>query len=95
MWSPSTLKIVQQLTGRIAALSRFLARFKERVHPFFYLLKKQVGFERTDECERVFQDLKKFLVELQVLNKPRDRELLYVYLSITEKVISLVLVRED
>ena len=48
-----------------------------------------------EEYERAFQDLKKFLAEPPVLSKPRDREPLYIYLSVTEKVISSVLVREE
>ena len=48
-----------------------------------------------EECERAFQDLKKFLVEPPVLSKPRDGEPLYIYLSVTEKTISSVLVREE
>ena len=47
-----------------------------------------------EECERAFQDLKKILVKPSVLSKPRDGELLYIYLSVTKKAISLVLIRE-
>ena len=38
--------------------------------------------------------MKKFLVKLPILSKPRDREPLYIYLSVIKKAISLVLVRE-
>ena len=38
-----------------------------------------------EECERAFQDLKRFLIEPAVLSKPIDRKPLYIYLSITEK----------
>ena len=94
MRSPSTLKEVQQLTGCIAALSRFLARSFEKAHPFFYLLKKQVDFKWMKECERAFQDLKKFLVEPLVLSKSKDGEPFYIYKLVIEKTISSVLVKE-
>ena len=48
-----------------------------------------------EEYKRAFQDLKKFLVEPPVLSKPRNRQPLYVYLLVTEKAISSVLIRED
>ena len=83
------------MIGRIAALSKFLARPAERAHPFFCLLKKQVDFKWMEEYERAFQDLKKFLVEPSVLSKPKDGEPLYIYLSVIEKAISSVLVKEE
>ena len=50
MRSSSILKEVQQLTGHIVALSKFLARSVKRAHPFFCLLKKQVDFKWMEEC---------------------------------------------
>nr|CAE05822.1 OSJNBa0028M15.14 [Oryza sativa Japonica Group] len=44
MKSPTRLKEVQKLTGCMAALSRFVARMRERGQPFFALLKKQDKF---------------------------------------------------
>ena len=83
------------MTGCIAALSRLLSRSIKRVHPFFHLLKKQVNFKWTEECKRLFQDLKKFLVEPPILSKTGEGEPLYVYLLVTERAISSILVREE
>ncbi|VFQ91338.1 unnamed protein product [Cuscuta campestris] len=52
MRSPSSLKDVQRLTGRLAALSRFLSRSAERALPFFKVLKKANTFEWDRECEK-------------------------------------------
>jgi hypothetical protein len=41
MTSPGTVKDIQQLTGRIAALSRFLPASAKRCLPMFKILKKQ------------------------------------------------------
>ena len=38
--SPSGIKEVQRLTGRIAALSRFVSRASDKCQPFFQVLKK-------------------------------------------------------
>ena len=40
MPSPSGIKEVQRLTGRIAALSRFVSRASDKCQPFFQVLKK-------------------------------------------------------
>ena len=94
MRSLSTFKEVQ-LTGRVVVLSRSLARLAKRAHPSFCLLKKQVEFKWMKECKRAFQDLKRFLVELLVLSKLRDREPLYIYLSTIERAISSVLIKKE
>ena len=37
-------KEVQVLTGRLAALNRFISKFAGQCHPFFQLIKKWKGF---------------------------------------------------
>ncbi|GKU90690.1 hypothetical protein SLEP1_g4654 [Rubroshorea leprosula] len=48
---PKTVKDVQCLTGRVAALHRFLARLAERCLPFFKALREPKHFQWTDEWE--------------------------------------------
>ena len=50
---PKTIKEVQKLTGRIAALNRFVFRATDKCLPFFKTLKQ--AFAWTDECEATFQ----------------------------------------
>ena len=59
MSSPRTTKEVQSLTGRIAALNRFVSKVTDKCLPFFKTLKK--AFAWTDECETAFQELKHYL----------------------------------
>ena len=40
MQPPSNIKEIQRLTGRIAALSRFVSRSSDKCWPFFQVLKK-------------------------------------------------------
>lgn len=54
MPSPSSVKQVQKLAGRIAALNRFISRSSERCRPLFELLRKKNDFEWTAECEAAF-----------------------------------------
>ena len=52
MASPRTIKEVQKLTGRIAALNKFVSRATDKCLPFFKTLKQ--AFAWTSECEAVF-----------------------------------------
>ena len=51
MRSPSKMKEVQSLTGRVAALSRFISRATGKCLPFFDSLKGNKRFLWADKCE--------------------------------------------
>ena len=59
MPSPSDIKEVQRLTGRIATLSRFVSRASDKCQPFFQVLKK--AFQWDTKCEEAFSALKTYL----------------------------------
>ncbi|XP_071736139.1 uncharacterized protein [Rutidosis leptorrhynchoides] len=62
MTAPKTIKEVQSLTGKVAALTRFLSKAAERQLPFFKTLKgclKQKSFVWSSEAETAFQEMKK------------------------------------
>ncbi|GKV04877.1 hypothetical protein SLEP1_g16974 [Rubroshorea leprosula] len=86
MESPRTIKDVQCLTGRVAALHRFIARSIERCLPFFKALREPKNFQWTDECQRAFDELKQYLASAPLLSKPVEGENLYLYLGVTEEV---------
>ena len=50
---PKTVKEIQKLIGRIAAINRFVSRAMDKCLPFFKTLKQ--AFVWTDECETAFQ----------------------------------------
>ena len=56
---PSGTKEVQRLTGRIAALSRFVSRASDKCQPFFQVLKK--AFQWDAKCEEAFSALNTYL----------------------------------
>ena len=56
MASPKTVKEVQKLIGRIAALNRFVSKETDKCLPFFKILKQ--AFTWIEECEKAFQELK-------------------------------------
>ena len=95
MGSPSKTKEVQSLTGRVAALSRFISRATDKCLPFFDLLKGNKRFLWDHKCEQKFRLLKKYLSKPSLLSKPVDSEPLYLYLVVMEYTISGTLVREE
>ena len=46
---PKTVKKVQSLNGKIAALNKFVLRVMNKCLPFFHILKR--SFEWMDECQ--------------------------------------------
>ncbi|PKU85753.1 RNA-directed DNA polymerase [Dendrobium catenatum] len=97
MVPPKNIKEVQRLNGRIAALSRFLARSGDKYLPFFKILRgaRNFGFQWTDECQEAFEQLRKYLASPPLLSKPTSGEKLYLYIAVSTQAISSVLVREE
>ncbi|XP_072077923.1 uncharacterized protein [Arachis hypogaea] len=94
MTSPQTIKEVQRLTGRLAALSRFLPCLASKSSCFFQTLKTKRAFQWTDECEQAFTTLKETLSKPPILHTPLQGEPLLLYLSVTNWAISSALVAE-
>lgn len=95
MKSPTCVKEVQQLNGRLAALSRFLAGSAIRSLPFYATLRKGKKLKWTTECEQAFQDFKKFMGRPPMLTWPREGEPLVLYLAVGNRATTSTLVRED
>ncbi|KAG7552243.1 Retrotransposon gag domain [Arabidopsis thaliana x Arabidopsis arenosa] len=95
MPSPKNFKEVQRLTGRIAALNRFISRSTDKSLPFYQILKGNKGFLWDEKCEEAFGQLKAYLTTPPVLSKPEVDEKLYLYVLVSKHAVSGVLVRED
>lgn len=93
MRSPNTVKEVQSLTGRVAALNRFVSKSTDRCQEFLKVI-KGVGkdFRWTTECETAFKSLKDHLATPPILAKPLEGETLILYLVVSDYAISDVLV---
>src|SRR4051812_37805693 len=97
MSPPKTLREMQKLTGRVTALGRFISKLGERALPFFQLMKRKGPFEWTEEADKAFQDLKRYLTSPPVMVAPRPREPLVLYLAATPYSASaaMVAVKEE
>ena len=92
MPSPSSIKEVQCLTGRIAALSRFVSRASDKCQPFFQVLKK--AFQWDAHCEEAFIALKTYLSSPPILVSPSKGELFTLCLAVSDFSTSVVLIRD-
>ena len=86
------IKEVQSLTGRLTALNRFFSKAIDKYLPFFKVLKK--AFERMDECQKAFQDLKTYLTTALLLNPSIPGEE-YLYLAVSPYAVSSTLIGEE
>ncbi|GKV05833.1 hypothetical protein SLEP1_g17797 [Rubroshorea leprosula] len=104
MEPPKSVKDVQRLTGRVAALHRFISKSADKCLPFFKIMRlaaqkdesgKQKKFEWNPECQDSFDELKSYLSSPPLLTKAEDGEILYLYLGISDEAISSVLIKEE
>ena len=93
MEPPKNIKEVQSLTGRVAALNRFVSKATDKCLPFFKVLRK--AFEWTDECRKAFQVLKDYLTRAPLLSPFVQGEELYLYLAVSLHAVSSALIREE
>ena len=93
MSSPKTVKEVQSLIGRVAALNRFVSKATDKCLPFFKMLK--IAFVWTEECETTFQELKRYLSNPLLLSSSKEGEDLFLYLVVSIMIISATLIREE
>ena len=93
--APDSRKSVQQLTGRLAALGRFISRSTDRLKPMFDTLKGGRHTGWNADCDRAFDAIKTYLSEPPTLTSPVNGETLYIYLSVSETAVSAALFKED
>ncbi|XP_020234295.1 uncharacterized protein LOC109814308 [Cajanus cajan] len=70
MRSPSNLKELQRLSGRLVALSRFLPRLADKISPMTKLLRKASAFSWDEACEEAFTALRATLATPPILTRP-------------------------
>ena len=91
--SPKTVKEVQILNGKVAALNRFISRAMDKCLAFFRTLKK--SFEWMTKCQQVFEELKAYLSSPPLLSLSKPGEELFLYLAISLVSVSATLVKEE
>jgi len=96
MESTTCVKKVQMLNGRLITLNRFLSRSTDKCKLFFQAIKKnRANFRWNEDCEAAFQGLRRYLASLPLLSKPITGETLFLFLEVSESVVSGALVWVD
>ena len=81
------------MNGKVAALNRFISKATDKCLPFFRVLRK--SFEWTNECQKAFEDLKKYLSSPPLLSPSMQGEELYLYIAVLQAAVSAALVRDE
>ncbi|KAG7571562.1 Ribonuclease H domain [Arabidopsis suecica] len=84
MASPQNKSEVQRLTGRVAALNRFIPRSTYKCLAFYGTLWGNKKYEWPDRCEEAFQELKRYMANPPELAKPIVGEPLYLYIAVSD-----------
>ena len=88
-----SIKDIQRLTSRIAALNRFVSKSANKCLPFFKFLRNTTRFVWDDPCGKYFAYLKAYLSSLPLLVSLEPSEKLYLYLAALEENVNAVLVK--
>ncbi|KAM1225324.1 hypothetical protein ACFX2G_045053 [Malus domestica] len=96
MKEPVTSKDIQSLTGKVAALTRFISKATDRCAHFFKALKASKKYITwTDEYGEAFKNLKDYMNKAPLLSKPEVGVTLIIYMSVSALAVSSILIRKD
>jgi hypothetical protein len=94
MQDPVSVKDVQNLIRRVAAVNRFIPRAAERRLPFFQVLRSSKKFRWSEAQNQAFQELKDYLSNMTKMCPPEPKSPLMLYLFASNPAVSVVLVQE-
>jgi hypothetical protein len=94
MQDPVSVKDVQKLIGRVAALNRFISTAAERSLSFCQVLRSSKNFQWSETQKQAFQEVKDYLSNMTKLCPPEPKSPLLLYLFASNSVVSAVLVQE-
>ncbi|KAM2832338.1 hypothetical protein COP1_032293 [Malus domestica] len=90
-----TSKDIHSLTGKVAALTRFISKATDRCAHLFKALKGSKKYITwTDEYVEAFKNFKDYMSKAHFLSKPEVNDTLIIYLSVSASAVSSVLIRK-
>jgi ribonuclease HI len=95
MTPPQSARDVQRLTGRLAALNRFISKSAERSLPFLKTLRGTKDFAWGLEQAATFASLKQHLSDLAILTSLDPSLPLLLYIAASPHAVSAALVQEQ
>ena len=96
MKPPTTKKELQKLIGKINFVRRFISNLSGRIEPFMGLvkIKSDDEFRWRAEQQQALDEIKEYLSKPSVLVPPQQDRPFYVYLSVGDTSIALVLIQK-
>lgn len=91
---PKTIRDIQKLTGRMAALTRFVFKLAEKALPFFKILRGNKKFKWGDKQRQAFQVVKEHFRQLLTITRPEMGDKLQMYILIFVKKVAAVLLMD-
>ena len=91
---PKRVKVIQRLTRRMAALTRFISKSADRPLPFFALLRGNKKFEWREEQSKAILAVKEHLKSLPTITRSENRDVLQLYISASPRMVAAVLLVE-
>lgn len=61
--APTNKKELQRLTSKLVTLGRFIARFTNKLRPFFLVLREANKSGWTQSCQDAFEEIKRYLAQ--------------------------------
>ena len=92
--APNSKKEIQQLTGRLATLGRFISRFTDQLKPFFTTLRGASRTEWDEEYDQAFVAIKQYLTEPPILISPKVEDTFYLYLAASDIAVNSAMFKE-
>jgi len=84
MRSPTNLKEVQRLLGRLTSLSRFLPRMTKKIRPILEVLRKVNRFKWDNRCKEAFNEIKTVVSSTPIFEKHKTRCSINLFTSLVE-----------
>ncbi|XP_056694879.1 uncharacterized protein [Spinacia oleracea] len=91
---PGCIKDVQKLTGRMAALTRFISKSADKSLPFFNVLKQNKKFKWGETEKAAFEAVKRHLQALPTIARPEEGDTLQLYISASQHTVAAILIIE-
>nr|ABV45229.1 unknown [Ascogregarina taiwanensis] len=92
---PRSKKDLRSFLGSISYLRRFMPQFSRMASPLNGLLKKNVGFKWTEECQESFNELKQALSEQVMLCAPRGTGLFMIVTDASDYGVGAALLQKQ
>ncbi|XP_052567398.1 uncharacterized protein LOC128093728 [Culex pipiens pallens] len=94
MKRPQTIKNVRSFLGTVNFYGKFIPNIADKRKPLNALLKKNVKFIWTEECENAFEELKNYLISEPVLVRPNYNDKFVLTTDASDYAIGAVLTNE-